>query len=331
MAPAPDLLANYQRVRERAPSVHGALSADDVIGGLRQTPKRLPCRLLYDEIGATLYEQITGIDDYYPTRNELRLLDKHLPDIASQIGIAARVVEPGAGGGIKTKRLLRALDRPASYIAVGVAVDALGYAASALRAEHPDLEIHPIIGDFTQPFALPPPRRPIGKTLVFFPGSTIGNFEPHEAVSFLARMRGLAGTNARLLLGADATHDRDALLHAYDDLDGLTAEFNKNVLAHLNRSRGADFDLDAFEHRAVWNAKHARVEMQLVAKVAHDVRVGDERISFEANEPLVTEHCYKHSLEAMRGILGAAGWTPTQVFTATEQPMRLWLCAPRGV
>jgi L-histidine Nalpha-methyltransferase len=310
----------------RAPEI-----VDDVVDGLRRQPKRLPCRLLYDELGASLFEQITAVDDYYPTRNELRLLDAHLPEIAAEVGVAARVIEPGAGAGIKTKRLLRALDRPASYIGIDVAVDALAYAASSLRAEHPDLEIHPIVGDFTQAFTLPPPRRPHGKTLVFFPGSTIGNFEPHDAVAFLSRMQRIAGPNARLLLGADGTHDKDALLHAYDDLDGVTAEFNKNILAHVNRSRGADFDVDAFEHRAVWNAAHSRVEMQLVARTAQTVYLGGERFTFAANEAIVTEHCYKHSLEAMRAILGAAGWTPTQVFTAQEQPMRLWLCEPRGV
>jgi dimethylhistidine N-methyltransferase len=310
----------------RAPEIF-----DDVVVGLRQQPKRLPCRLLYDEIGASLFEQITGIDDYYPTRNELRLLDAHLPEIANEIGVAARVIEPGSGSGIKTKRLLKALDRPACYIGIDVAVDALAYTASVLRAELPDLEVYPIYADFTQQFTLPPPRRPIGKTLVFFPGSTIGNFEPHDAVAFLSRLQRLAGPGARLLLGADGTHDKDALVHAYDDLDGVTAEFNKNVLAHLNRSRGADFDIDSFDHRAVWNDKHARVEMQLVSRVEQQVRIGDEIISFAAGEPLVTEHCYKHSIEAMRGILGAAGWTPRQVYTAQEQPVRLWLCEPRGV
>jgi len=304
---------------------------DDVIDGLRRQPKRLPCRMLYDELGASLFEQITGVDDYYPTRNELRLLDAHLPEIAAEIGVAARVVEPGSGAGIKTKRLLRALDRPACYIAIDVAVDALAYAASSLRAEHPELEIHPIVGDFTSAFTLPLPRRPIGKTLVFFPGSTIGNFEPHDAVAFLSSMQRIAGPNARLLLGADGTHDKDALLRAYDDLDGVTAEFNKNILAHVNRSRGADFDLDAFVHRAVWNAEHSRVEMQLVARTVQIVHVRGDVFTFAANEALVTEHCYKHSLEAMRGILGAARWTPTHVFTAQEQPMRLWLCEPRGV
>jgi dimethylhistidine N-methyltransferase len=308
----------------RAPEIE-----DDVLVGLRARPKRLPTRLLYDEIGTSLFQQITGVDDYYPARNELRLLDAHLPEISVAIGIAARVIEPGSGSGIKTKRLLRALDRPASYIAVDLVVDALAYTASMLRAEHPELEIHPIVADYTQLFDLPSPRRPLGKTLVFFPGSAIGNFEPHEAVTFLSRMLRIAGPNARLLLSVDGTHDRDALLHAYNDLDGVTAEFNKNVLVHLNRSRGATFDLDAFDHRAAWNADHARVEMRLVARADQHVLVGNETFKFAAGESLITEHCYKHSIEAMRGILGAAGWAPVTVYTAQEQPIRLWLCAPR--
>jgi L-histidine Nalpha-methyltransferase len=310
----------------RAPRVE-----DDVIGGLREQPKRLPCRLLYDEVGASLFEQITGIDDYYPSRNELRLLDAHLPAIAAEVGIAARVVELGSGSGIRSRRLMRALRQPAMYIEVDVAVDALAYTASVLRADNHDLDIHPIVADFTQPFALPPARRTIGKTLVFFPGSTIGQFEPHEAVGLLGRMQRLAGRNARLLIGADGTHDREALLHAYDDLDGVTAEFNKNALLHLNRTRDATFDVDAFEHRAVWNEEHHRVEMHLVANHAHEVSIGCERVRFASGEPIITEYAYKHSLHAMRGILLAAGWSPTQVFTAQEQPMRLWLCEPRGV
>lgn len=307
------------------------IEEDDVLVGLRQHPKRLPCRLLYDEVGAALFEQITGVDDYYPTRNELRLLDAHLPAIAADVGVAARVLEPGSGSGIKTKRLLRALDRPASYIGIDVAVDALAYTASMLRTENPDLDIHPIVGDFTRPFTLPPPRRTIGRTLVFFPGSTIGNFEPHDAVSFLSRLRAVAGNNSRLLIGADGTQNKDALLHAYDDLDGVTAEFNLNVLTHLNRTRGADFDVNQFKHRAVWNEKHCRVEMHLVSLVDQTVRIGDEVFTFAADEALVTEYSYKHSLHAMRSILLAAGWSPVQVFTAQEQPMRLWLCEPRGV
>jgi len=303
---------------------------DDVIAGLRSSPKRLPCRLLYDEHGAELFDRITGLDEYYPTRTELRLLDAHLPAIAADIGVAARVIEPGSGAGIKTKRLLRALDRPAIYIGIDVAADALEYGAKVLRAEHRDLEVHTLVGDFLRPFTLPAPRRPFGKTLVFFPGSTIGNFEPFDAVSFLGGLQQIAGPSARLLLGADGTRDPHALIPAYDDVEGVTAEFDVNVLTHLNRTRGADFDVSKFKHRAVWNEARSRIEMHLVSLCAQQVRVGDAHFTLTAGEPIITEYSYKHSLHAMRGILLAAGWQVSNVFTAPEQPMRLWLCEPRN-
>ena len=310
----------------RAPVVE-----DDVLSGLHAHPKKLPTRLLYDAQGAELFDRITQLDEYYPTRCELRLLDTCLPAIAADIGVAARVIEPGSGVGIKTKRLLRALDRPAIYIGIDVAREALEYGAKVLRAEHPGLDVYPIVADFTRPFALPPVRRPIGKTLVFFPGSTIGNFEPHDAVSFLSSLQRIAGPNARLLLGADGTRDPEALVPAYDDYEGVTAQFAVNALAHLNRTHGATFDPATFRYRAIWNEMQSRVEMHLVSQIDQAVRVGDEDIRFRAGEPLVTEYSYKHAPHAMRGILQAAGWDVRQVFTATEQPMRLWLCEPRNV
>jgi L-histidine N-alpha-methyltransferase len=304
--------------------------ADDVLAGLLAQPKRLPCRLLYDARGAELFDQITGLDEYYPTRVELRLLDECLPKIAADVGVAARVIEPGSGIGIKTKRLLRALDHPASYIGIDVARDALEYGATLLRAEHPDLDVHTIVADFTRPFAMPAPRRPIGRTLVFFPGSTIGNFDPHDAVAFLGGLQRGAGANSRLLLGADGTRDRDILERAYNDYEGVTAEFDLNVLAHLNRTRHTDFALDAFEHRAVFNERFSRIEMRLVAKRDQRVHLDGNAIEIAAGEPIITEHSYKHDLPAMRGILSAAGWHVRDVFTGKEQPMRLWLCEPRG-
>ncbi|HUS30328.1 MAG TPA: L-histidine N(alpha)-methyltransferase [Kofleriaceae bacterium] len=305
--------------------------SDEVVTGLQSHPKKLPSRLLYDAHGADLFEQITQLDEYYPTRCELRLLDAHLPAIAADVGVAARVIEPGSVVSIKTKRLLRALDRPAMYIGVDVARDALEYGTKVLRAEHRDLDVHALVADFTRPFALPSVRRPIGKTLVFFTGSTIGNFEPHEAVAFLSSLQRVAGTNARLLLGADGTRDPETLVPAYDDGDGVTARFAMNALAHLNRTRGASFDPGKFRYRAIWNEMYSRVEMQLVSQCDQLVRVGGDDVRFRTGEPLVTEYSYKHTPHAMRGILLAAGWHVRQVFTATEQPMRLWLCEPRTV
>lgn len=303
---------------------------DDVLAGLLDRPKRLPCRLLYDDRGAELFGHITCLDEYYPTRVELRLLDDCLPKVAREVGPAARVIEPGGGASIKTKRLLRALDRPASYIGIDVSRASLEYAAAALRAEHPDLEVYAIVGDFTRSFTLPASRRPVGRTLVFFPGSTIGNFVPHEAIAFLAELRRSAGPGSCLLLGADGTRDRAVLEPAYDDHEGVTAEFNRNVLAHLNRTRGTAFELDAFEHRAVWNEPCSRIEMRLVATRRQSTWLDGHLITVEPGEAIVTEYSYKHDLLAMRTILLAAGWQVRDVYTGKEQPMRLWLCEARG-
>lgn len=301
---------------------------DDVIAGLSAPRKRLPCRLLYDAQGAELFESITRVDDYYPTRTESELLDRHLPQIAQQIGMHARVIEPGVGDGHKTRRLLRALDRPSSYVGIDVAAEQLARFTTELRADMPDVDVQGVVADYTQPFALPTPAHGWKKTLVFFPGSTIGNFEPPDARAFLGMLGRIAGDERLLLLGADGTRDVPALLRAYDDPLGVTAEFNLNVLRHLNRTRGATFDLACWEHRAVWNGESSRVEMHLVSKCRQIVRVDKQTFAFAAGETIVTEHCYKHSPMAMQAILGSAGWRPRQVFTSPQHPYRLWLCEP---
>jgi dimethylhistidine N-methyltransferase len=301
---------------------------DDVLAGLRAPRKHLPCRLLYADAGAELFERICTLDAYYPTRTELALLDHHLPQIAHHVGPHARVIEPGSGEGKKSRMLLRALDAPSTYVPIDVARAQLMSLASQLHGELPGVDVQPVVADYAAPFEMPVPQHGYKRTLVFFPGSTIGNFEPSEARAFLARLGALAGPDRLLLLGADATRDPAILGRAYDDEHGVTAAFDKNALAHLNRTRGATFDLDAFEHRAVWNAAASRVEMQLVSRKRQVVRIAGEAIHFAAGEPIVTEHCYKHTPAAMHALLAAAGWRPRQVFTAAVTPFRLWLCEP---
>src|SRR5258705_1644455 len=198
-------------------------AGDDVLAGLRAPHKHLPCKLLYDARGAELFEQICTLDEYYPYRSELALLERHLPAIARAIGPAARVIEPGSGAGKKTRMLLAALDRPASYVPIDVSAEQLTHTAHELAAALPGLEVVPIAADYTQPLELPPPAPGTGRTCVFFPGSTIGNFEPDDARQFLARLAELAGSGAALVLGADSNTDADALLRAYDDPHGVTA------------------------------------------------------------------------------------------------------------
>lgn len=303
------------------------LADDDVLAGLRAPRKHLPCKLLYDARGAELFEQICELDEYYPYRSELALLETSLPAIARAVGPAARVIEPGSGAGKKTRMLLAALDRPASYVPIDVSAEQLAHTARALDAAFPGLDVVPIAGDYTAELALPPARPGVGTSLVFFPGSTIGNFEPDDARRFLARFARLAGPNAMLVLGADANQDTEQLLRAYDDAKGVTAAFDLNLLAHLNRTHAATFDLSAFMHRAVWDGARSRIEMHLVSRRKQTVEVAGEAITFERGEPIVTEHCYKHPPEALAALLRGAGWTPRDVFVDAHGRMRLWLCS----
>lgn len=300
-------------------------AGDDVLAGLRAPHKTLPCRLLYDARGAELFEQICTLEEYYPTRSELALLDRHLPEIARVAGPEARVIEPGSGAGDKTRMLLAALDRPASYIPIDVSAEQLQATARDLGAAFPALEVVPIAGDYTAALDLPTGLRVAGKTLVFFPGSTIGNFEPDDARRFLARLAALAGPGATLVLGADANQDPDVLLRAYDDAQGVTAAFDLNVLAHLNRTHGATFDLSAFMHRSVWDAQRSRIEMHLVSRRRQVVQVAGEAIQLERGEAIVTEHCYKHPPALLAQMLRDAGWQVRETFVDPLGRMRLWL------
>ena len=300
-------------------------AGDDIGARLRAPRKYLPCKLLYDARGAALFEQICALDEYYPYRSELALLDQHLPVIAQAIGPAARVIEPGSGAGQKTRMLLAALDRPATYIPIDVSAEQLAATARELTAEFTGLEVLPIAADYTRALELPPAPPHTGRTLVFFPGSTIGNFEPDDARRFLARFAALAGPGASIVLGADSNNDPEALLRAYDDSHGVTAAFDLNVLAHLNRTHAATFDLAAFMHRAVWDAAHSRIEMHLVSRRRQIVQLAGEPIQFERGEPIITEHCYKHTPEVLAALLGDAGWRVREVFADARGRMRLWL------
>jgi L-histidine N-alpha-methyltransferase len=298
---------------------------DDVVRGLLAPRKTLPCRLLYDARGAELFEQICTLDEYYPTRSEVALLAQHLPAFAEEIGAHVRVVEPGSGAGVKTRMLLRALDRPVSYVPIDISREQLEDNAGALRAEFPGLDVQPVCGDYMTDLALPRPIAVPTRTVAFFPGSTIGNFEPDDARGFLSRLAHLVGRGGVLLLGADANTDRASLVHAYDDGLGVTAAFDKNVLAHVNRTHGATFDLDAFTHRAVWDASHHRIEMHLVSIRAQTVRVGGVAVRFERGESIVTEHCYKHPRATMAAMLAETGWRVRRVEADERGRMHLWL------
>ncbi|MCW5809340.1 MAG: L-histidine N(alpha)-methyltransferase [Deltaproteobacteria bacterium] len=305
-----------------APALDAATA--EVLDGLHAPRKRLPCKLLYDAAGAQLFERICELDEYYPTRHELALLEAHLPEIAARVGPRARVIEPGSGSGRKTQRLLAALARPAVYVPIDVSGEQLDETAAELRRAFPGLDVRPLCADYTSlDFAAGPHDE--GRTLVFFPGSTIGNFEPDQARAFLARLGQLAGPRATLLLGADANTDPETLVPAYDDREGVTSAFDLNLLAHVNRRFAGTFDLAAFQHRAVWNAARSRVEMHLVSLRRQAVTVAGQRIDFARGEPIVTEHCYKHPPGALAALIAAAGWRVRETFADERGWMRLWL------
>ena len=309
---------------ERAESLN-SVGDDEVIAGLSDRSKHLPCKLLYDARGAELFERITTVEDYYLTRAELALLEAKLPVISKLVGPHARVIEPGSGAGRKTRMLLAALDRPATYVPIDVAEDQLADTAATLIAVFPELDVLPVLGDYTHRFVLPTSTRPIGTTIVFFPGSTIGNFEPDEARRFLTELAHLAGPDAMIVLGADGNANRDELLRAYDDREGVTAEFDLNVLSHINTTHRANFELSQFMHRAVWNTAKSRIEMHLVSKRPQTVTVAGHRFHFARGEHIVTEHCYKHPPATLETILRDSGWRVAETYVDPDQRMRLWL------
>jgi len=310
------------------PTVRAAIArTDDVVAGLRAPRRHLPCRLLWDARGAELFARICTLEDYYPTRHEVALLRQHVPAIADAVGPRARVIEPGSGLALKTRLLLDALAAPVGYVPIEVEAEQLATTNLELRAAYPELEIEPVCADYMLPFEIPPSRRDCARSLVFFPGSTIGNFELDEAEAFLARFATQAGVGAMLLLGADSNSDPETLVRAYDDREGVTAEFDRNVLVHLNRTYDADFDPRAFSHRAVWDARASRIEMHLVADRDHRVQVAGDVIEFRCGESIITEHCYKYPPPVIESLLGRAGWHARDVFVDPRGWMRLWLCA----
>ncbi len=280
----------------------------DVIAGLSLPQKSLPPKYFYDDAGSRLFERICRLPEYYLTRAELALTRKHLASIARFAGRGCELIEYGSGESLKTRLLIRAL-RPAAYLPVDISEAALRGAAARLSREFPWLEIAPVNGDFSRPLELPRAR---ARRVVYFPGSTIGNLMPEEAHAFLSMTRGQAG---RMLVGVDLRKDANVLHAAYNDSRKVTAAFNLNVLARINRELGADFDLKRFAHYAFYNAAAGRIEMHLVSLARQTVRIGRHRFEFDAGESIHTEKSYKYSLEGFRALAAHAGYAGRKVWT----------------
>jgi dimethylhistidine N-methyltransferase len=287
--------------------------ARDVIDDLSQHPKRLSPKYFYDATGSELFEQITVLPEYYPTRTELGILRDRGPEISAIIPKGAALVEFGAGATTKVRLLLNQCAFGA-YVPVDISGDFLKAQADALRKDFPDLDVYPVAADFTAPFALPDAIANMPK-VGFFPGSTLGNFEPHEACAFLRSAREILGKDAQMVIGVDLEKDERTLYNAYNDAAGITARFNLNVLDRINRELGGDFELPAFIHRAIYNRERHRIEMHLISKKAQKARVLDRSFSFRAGESIHTESSYKYSLDRFTALARGSGWTPRASWT----------------
>ena len=286
----------------------------DVLAGLRKPRKELPCKYFYDAAGSALFDRICDLPEYYPTRTELAVLHAHAPEMGLRLGAGCQLVEYGSGSSTKTRLLLAALPRPAAYVPVDISGDHLFAAAASLGRAFPDLPVTPVAADFTRPFAVPPLAPPLVRRAAFFPGSTVGNFGPADAVALLRQMARLVGPGGQLLIGVDLKKDERVLLPAYDDAAGVTAAFNRNLLVRINRELGADFDVAAFRHRAVYDAGRGRVEMHLVSDREQTVRLAGNVVHFEAGEVIHTENSHKYTVGGFRELAGRAGFRPVQVW-----------------
>ncbi|MEP6633722.1 MAG: L-histidine N(alpha)-methyltransferase [Luteimonas sp.] len=286
----------------------------DALSGLSRTPKRLPSKYFYDARGSKLFEDITRLPEYYLTRVEQALLDACMPQIAAAIGPGAHVVEYGSGSGRKTLQLLEGLRDPVAYTPIEISRSALLASTAKLAACFPEIEMLPVCADFTVPVALPVPAREPRRTLMFFPGSTLGNFTHDEAVGVLRAMHATMGADGRALIGIDLDKDPARIEAAYNDAAGVTAEFTLNLLVRLNREIGSDFDVDAFRHRAVYLRDKLRIETFLVSQRAQDVHVAGRTFHFAAGEAMQVEYSHKYtdggfeSLTASAGLVVAERW-----------------------
>jgi dimethylhistidine N-methyltransferase len=288
--------------------------AADVIHGLSQPSKSLSCRWFYDAKGSDLFEQITELPEYYPTRTETRILQDCVPAIVARTEAGSVLVEYGSGSSRKTEILLSALNKLAAYVPIDVSEAALEDARARLSAKIPGLRIFPVIGDFLAEIDLPASLRQKPR-LGFFPGSTIGNLTRDAAQGLLRTMGERLGPHSRLIVGVDLIKDPTVLVPAYDDAAGVTAEFNLNVLERINRELSGTFDVDAFEHRAIWNAAQSRIEMHLESRRQQTAQVLDRTFDFAAGERIHTENSHKYSLDGFSELARKAGFETLERWT----------------
>lgn len=292
---------------------------DAVVAGLSREPKALPCKFFYDARGSALFEKICEVPEYYLTRIEIGILQQHADDIAKRIGPHCRLVELGSGASFKVRILLHALQSPAAYVPIDISRDSLQEAAAQIARDFPHIPVVAVCADYTRPFPLPRLPGPPGKRVGFFPGSTIGNFEPDSVVRFLRQCTELLGRGCEMLIGADLKKAPDILNAAYNDSAGVNAAFNLNLLARINRELDGDIKVDHFEHIAFYNAEAGRMELYLKSLVKQTVTVAGRRFSFADGELIHTENSYKYAIDDFRSLAARAGFTIVHTWTDADK------------
>ncbi|HEX2152046.1 MAG TPA: L-histidine N(alpha)-methyltransferase [Stellaceae bacterium] len=291
---------------------------DAVVAGLSREPKALPCKFFYDARGSALFEQICQVPEYYLTRTEIAILDRYADDIAERVGPHCRLVELGSGASIKVRILLRALQTPAAYVPLDISRDHLRQAAAQVASDFPHVPVVAVCADYTRPFPLPPLPGAPGKRVGFFPGSTIGNFEPDGVVRFLRHCAELLGRECEMLIGADLKKAPEVLNAAYNDRAGINAAFNLNLLVRINRELDGDIDVDRFAHVAFYNAEAGRMELYLKSLAEQTVTVAGRRFDFAEGERIHTENSYKYAIGDFRSLAVRAGFAVVHTWTDAD-------------
>jgi len=295
----------------------------EIAAGLRQSQKTISPKFFYDETGSRLFEEICRQPEYYPTRTELGIMHRHIDKIVQLIGPRASIIEFGSGSSLKTRLLLEELIEPAAYVPVDISREHLALTTGKLAADFPDIEVLPVCADFMQPFALPTPETPPVKNIVFFPGSTIGNFSTKDAIDLMCVMRAEAKDDGALLIGFDLEKPKEILEQAYNDAAGVTAKFNLNLLTRCNREYGADFELEAFRHEAVYDKNKKRIEMRLISLRRQAINVAGVHVELDAGEFIVTEHSHKYSPDRFEDMARQAGFEPCQAWSDADNLFRV--------
>ena len=287
----------------------------EVVAGLLRMPRTLPCKYFYDEHGAALFQKICELPEYYITRTETAILRLYAHEMAQCIGARCELIGLGTGAGTKTRILLKELEAPAVYVPIDISKKQLRQSTALFHQLFPQLEILPVCTDYLQPFDLPSPLHRAARKIVYFPGSTIGNFEPRESTEFLRRIVDLCDKNGGLLIGVDLQKDPDVLERAYNDSQGVTAQFNLNLLRRANHELQADFDLERWRHRSIYNSAAGRIEMYLISEIDQTVHIANHEFRFRSDEKITTEFSYKYTPEGFTVLASAAGFEFARMWT----------------